>query len=951
MYHLGIKMKQLLTIFIVFPVLFSFFSCEPYIPDGHFRCDPDKSGACPAGWICQKRGTEGVYRCWSKSSGYCGNGKVDPGEECDKYAFRDVSDCDPSVSTCDCPGSSRVCNPDNCTVYCAECGDRKIEGSEQCDDGNKNSGDGCSSSCLVERYCNDENEFAACTGWCGDGEVNGPEVCDGDNSGYYKCEFFGYYGGTLTCSDDCTEFLTHYCSGFCGDGTQNSVESCDGDRPADLSCQHFGYDDGFTNCTAFCQQRIDNCYNQTRYLFSSEVISNSASVGDYNYFTSGNCLYFTDTLSTTQLACLPTEEHLTYVAAASPNNILIASSENNIYKFNGSILYLHGNIGTGTFIGPSPTCYDGEYFYFAYKNYLYRNINNITNIVYTHPDPETQFNQIACLPNGNGAILGGSSNSQNVLVKYNSGISTDLTPPSGTLQKITANGNEAFILYMNDTFSEYFIYNLVDDQISLYSSGSATIFDIRYDKDLGLIGILEDGISALKFGQAPELIYPEVYAIKFLNFNKVATFDAAKKNIKIRMFHSHFTETSGLLYATRKLSIGYGLFFLPDFWILTDGKEIFFENLNPPYQNPAVTAESSDVVHIGGSMGNGGTINNGIYSPWSIPDSLWKRQKITVLSVDPNGKLWAGSADGTIAVRTQNTWELKTLYTSGIFEIQFTDQISNIAFTSGRTLFVSGDDDKCYRCPEDNSCSPCATESLNFHSIASYGSSVLISAENKITGDPALLRCDDSGCTKIMNPSSTPIRKLTWLSSDLITAETETEVFFFGPSGWQKRSDLNPDLSACSVNGCINSNNLETGFFFTNRGPSHKISPWLGRYGELYCSSDRVIKTEDNTVPIIHQCDIDPEFFSLNYFQSWSFTSPVSGDFTVSIEGDPSNSGLLLISDFSGDNPDIPESCDIYEDWIDNKLELPLNAVRGQKFHIIAFSSIPRQFVLKVDCL
>ncbi|MBU1219783.1 hypothetical protein KKF34_05815 [Myxococcota bacterium] len=944
-------MKRLLTIFSIFPVLFSFFSCEPSIPDGHFRCDPDKSRSCPSGWICQKRGTEGVYRCWSKSAGYCGNGKLDPGEECDKYAFREVSDCDPSVSTCDCPGSSMVCNPDNCTVYCAECGDKIIEGSEQCDDGNSNSGDGCSASCLVERYCTDENETASCTGWCGDGQVNGPEVCDGDNFGYYTCEFFGYYGGTLSCSDDCTEFLTHYCSGFCGDGTQNSVESCDGDRPADLSCQHFGYDDGFTTCTAFCQQRIENCYSQTRNLFSPEVISNSASVGDYNYFTSGSCLYFTNTLSTTQLSCLESGEQLTYIAAASPNDILLASSQNNIYKFNGSILYLHGYIGQGTYTGPSPICYDGEHYYFAFKNYLYRNINNITNIVYSHPDTETRFTHIACLPNGNGAILGGTSNSQNVLVKYNSAISSELTPPPGTLQKITTSDTEIFLLYMNDTYSEYSIYSLYEDQFTLYASGASTIFDIRYDKDFGLTGILDGGIRTLPSGGTPELIFPDPDAIKLLDFNKIATIDAGKKTIRIKMFHSHFIETIGLFYTSQKQSIGHGLFFLSDFWLLSDGNRVIFENLNPPFQNPAVTAESSDVVHLGGSLGTGGTIINGIYSPWTIPETLWNNQRITTLSVDPNGNLWAGGRNGTVAVRTGSTWELKTLYASGIFEILFTNQISNIVFTSGNTLFVSAGEDKCYRCPDNNSCSPCATESLNFHSIASMGNFVLISAENKITGDPALLRCTDSDCIKIMNPSQTPIRKLSWISNDLITAETTTEFFIFGPSGWQKHSELTPEVSACSVKGCITSNNLSSGFLFTHRGPTQRISPYLGQFGEIYCSSDRIIKTDDNTLPFIHQCDLDPDFFSSNYFQSWTFTSPVSGDFTVSIDGDPSDSGLLLITDFSDDNPGIPQSCDIYDEWVDNKLELSLNAVTGQKFHIIAFSSSPRQFVLKVDCL
>ncbi|HFE44065.1 MAG TPA: DUF4215 domain-containing protein, partial [Nannocystis exedens] len=43
-----------------------------------------------------------------------------------------------------------------------ECGDGIVSGDEECDDGNKKDGDGCSSDCTVEEK------------YCGDGEINGP---------------------------------------------------------------------------------------------------------------------------------------------------------------------------------------------------------------------------------------------------------------------------------------------------------------------------------------------------------------------------------------------------------------------------------------------------------------------------------------------------------------------------------------------------------------------------------------------------------------------------------------------------------------------------------------------------------------------------------------------------------------------------------------------------------
>jgi cysteine-rich repeat protein len=83
----------------------------------------------------------------------CGDGFLDPGEECDDGNFRDGDGCDR-----------------NC--FLELCGDGVLDPGEECDDGNNLSGDGCSAGCLIE----------AAVGFCGDGVIDPGEECDDGNN-------------------------------------------------------------------------------------------------------------------------------------------------------------------------------------------------------------------------------------------------------------------------------------------------------------------------------------------------------------------------------------------------------------------------------------------------------------------------------------------------------------------------------------------------------------------------------------------------------------------------------------------------------------------------------------------------------------------------------------------------------------------------------------------------
>ena len=76
----------------------------------------------------------------------CGNGTLEPGEECDDMNERD---------------------DDGCTRFCLICGNSTVTAPEACDDGNLVGGDGCSASCTTEV--------------CGNRVVDVGETCDDGN--------------------------------------------------------------------------------------------------------------------------------------------------------------------------------------------------------------------------------------------------------------------------------------------------------------------------------------------------------------------------------------------------------------------------------------------------------------------------------------------------------------------------------------------------------------------------------------------------------------------------------------------------------------------------------------------------------------------------------------------------------------------------------------------------
>lgn len=110
-------------------------------------------------------------------------------------------------------------------------------------------------------------ELDPCADNCGNGVVDPGEVCDGSNLDGYDCIDFGWEGGTLTCSSDCTEFSEATCSnGVCGNGVIEDGEECDGIDLGGETCMTQGFVAGTLTCSG--------C------VFDTSACSNMADSGD-----------------------------------------------------------------------------------------------------------------------------------------------------------------------------------------------------------------------------------------------------------------------------------------------------------------------------------------------------------------------------------------------------------------------------------------------------------------------------------------------------------------------------------------------------------------------------------------------------------------------------------------------------------------------------------------------
>ncbi len=150
----------------------------------------------------------------------CGDGQISGSEQCDD-GNRFTRDGCSGACTLE-PGFSCSGEPSICR---AVCGDSWRRPGETCDDGNAQAGDGCSRDCKTEAGWDcDRREPSFCIPTCGDGIRVGSERCDDNNAmAGDGCDGNCFIEANYTC----TGTITSVCTPICGDGMRLMGEACD----------------------------------------------------------------------------------------------------------------------------------------------------------------------------------------------------------------------------------------------------------------------------------------------------------------------------------------------------------------------------------------------------------------------------------------------------------------------------------------------------------------------------------------------------------------------------------------------------------------------------------------------------------------------------------------------------------------------------------------------------
>ena len=157
------------------------------------------------------------------SGGTCGDGIIERSEQCDDGNTTSSDGCSRICqieANWDCPTEGQPCN------YLGVCGNGILTSNKACDDGNTKDGDGCSADCqTVEPGYICRKPGTSCTPMCGDALIIASEECDDGNADSGD-------GCSAICRIepgwDCTKTTPSTCAhSVCGNSKVEAGEGCD----------------------------------------------------------------------------------------------------------------------------------------------------------------------------------------------------------------------------------------------------------------------------------------------------------------------------------------------------------------------------------------------------------------------------------------------------------------------------------------------------------------------------------------------------------------------------------------------------------------------------------------------------------------------------------------------------------------------------------------------------
>jgi fibro-slime domain-containing protein len=190
----------------------------------------------------------------------CGDGELTSDEACDDGNTQSGDGC--SATCLQVERGFSCASPGKPCREIARCGDGIVAASEQCDDGNVAPGDGCSERCRVELGKKCEGAPSVCTAAvCGNGKVEGAESCDDGNA-------VPFDGCSALClrEPNCTGAS---CTSECGDGLLINEECDDGNTVDGDGCSSkCTKETGFTCKQQLqCEKVNDKCILRVPAIF------------------------------------------------------------------------------------------------------------------------------------------------------------------------------------------------------------------------------------------------------------------------------------------------------------------------------------------------------------------------------------------------------------------------------------------------------------------------------------------------------------------------------------------------------------------------------------------------------------------------------------------------------------------------------------------------------------